>query len=87
MRFAAQDPVCPYITPLRWAFHTKSRCYMVFDYCAGGELYFHIGQRGRIPEVLARFYAAEIVLALQHLHDLNIVYRDLKPEKSDARWR
>ena len=80
MRFAAQDPVCPYITPLRWAFHTKSRCYMVFDYCSGGELYFHIGQRGKIPEVLARFYAAEIDLALAHLHELGIVYRDLKPE-------
>lgn len=78
--FASQSPVCPYITPLHWAFHTKSRMYMVFDYCSGGELYYHIGQRGKIPEVLARFYAAEIALALQHLHELNIVYRDLKPE-------
>jgi serine/threonine protein kinase len=34
----------------------------------------------KLPEDMARFYTAEITLALQHLHSLGVVYRDLKPE-------
>lgn len=71
---------CPYIVPLRWAFHTAARLYMVFDVCTGGELYFHLGKRGKVPLVLARFYAAEITVALEHLHSLGVIYHDLKPE-------
>lgn len=37
-------------------------------------------QLGKFPEVRARFYAAEITLALGYVHKLDIVYRDLKPE-------
>ena len=58
VRLWRQEQKCPYIVPLRWAFHTKSRLYMVFDFCAGGELYFHLGQRGKVPEALARFYVS-----------------------------
>jgi serine/threonine protein kinase len=54
--------------------------YFVLDYCAGGELFFHLGREGRFSEDRARFYAAQIVLALEHLHSLNVIYRDLKPE-------
>ena len=54
--------------------------YFVLDYCAGGELFFHLGREGRFEEDRARFYAAQIVLALEHLHSLNVIYRDLKPE-------
>ena len=50
------------------------------DYCAGGELFFHLGKEGRFSEERSKFYAAEIVLALEHLHSLRIIYRDLKPE-------
>ena len=75
-----QDARCPYITTMRFAFHSRSRLYMVFDYCLGGELYYQIGKRGRLPESLARNYAAEIALSIGYLHRLSIVYRDLKPE-------
>mmetsp|Transcript_19019 Transcript_19019/g.31709 ORF Transcript_19019/g.31709 Transcript_19019/m.31709 type:complete len:492 (-) Transcript_19019:2664-4139(-) len=75
-----QEIRCPYIVPMKYAFHSRSRLYMVFNYCPGGELYYHIGQRGRLPEAFARFYAAEIALALGYLHSKGIVYRDLKPE-------
>ena len=52
------------------------------DYCEGGELYEYVqSQPGRrLPEKHAKFYSAEVLLALQYLHLLGFVYRDLKPE-------
>lgn len=70
----------PFIVHLYYAFQTPQKLYFVLDYCAGGELFFHISRMEKIPEHMARFYAAEITLALGHLHDLDVVYRDLKPE-------
>ena len=48
--------------------------------CAGGELFFHLGKAGRFTESRAKFYAAQIILALEHLHSHSVIYRDLKPE-------
>ena len=48
--------------------------------CAGGELFFHLGKEGRFTEERSRFYCAQITLALEHLHSMNVIYRDLKPE-------
>jgi len=50
------------------------------EYCPGGELFFYLSQIGRFKEDAARFYAANILLALEHLHSKDILYRDLKPE-------
>mmetsp|Transcript_19289 Transcript_19289/g.23725 ORF Transcript_19289/g.23725 Transcript_19289/m.23725 type:complete len:666 (+) Transcript_19289:144-2141(+) len=70
----------PFIVGLKMAFQSKNKLYFVLDYCAGGELFFHLSKVGRFPEPRAAFYAAEIVLALEYIHQLDIVYRDLKPE-------
>jgi serine/threonine protein kinase len=70
----------PFIVSLRFAFQTHDKLYMVLDYFNGGELFFHLKANGRFSEELARFYAAEIVLAIECLHENTIVYRDLKPE-------
>lgn len=70
----------PYIVSLRFAFQSPKTLYFVLDYCAGGELFFHLGRAGRFSEHRARWYAAQLVLALEHLHSLSIIYRDLKPE-------
>merc|ERR1712216_665287 len=62
------------------AFQTPKKLYVVLEYCAGGELFFHLSQAGRFSQGRCRFYACEICLALDYLHSLNIIYRDLKPE-------
>lgn len=70
----------PFIVGLNMAFQTRDKLFFVLDYCAGGELFFHLGKLGKFPPARSRFYSAEITLALQHVHQLDIVYRDLKPE-------
>lgn len=70
----------PFIVGLKMAFQSKNKLYFVLDYCAGGELFFHLSKVGKFLEPRAAFYAAEIVLALEYIHQLDIVYRDLKPE-------
>ena len=70
----------PFIVGLNMAFQSKEKLYFVLDYCAGGELFFHLNKLGKFPESRARFYAAEIVLAISYVHNLGIIYRDLKPE-------
>lgn len=70
----------PFVVCLHYAFQTKDKLYFVLDYCPGGDLFFHLSRVGCFPEEMAKFYAAEIVLALIHLHEQGIVYRDLKPE-------
>lgn len=70
----------PFIVGLNMAFQTRDKLFFVLDYCAGGELFFHLGKQGKFAEPRAKFYTAEIALALEHMHKLDIIYRDLKPE-------
>ncbi|CAK9032147.1 Protein kinase 2 (PK2) [Durusdinium trenchii] len=70
----------PFIVSLRFAFQTTQKLYMIFDYFNGGELFHYLSKGGRFSEERARFYAAEIALGLEHVHAMNIIYRDLKPE-------
>jgi len=65
---------------LKFSFQTLSDLYLVTDYMSGGELFWHLQREGRFNETRAKFYVAELILALQHLHKHDIVYRDLKPE-------
>jgi hypothetical protein len=70
----------PFCVGLKYAFQTPSNLYFVMDFCQGGELFFHLKTMGKFSEVWARFYAAQLVLALGAIHELRIIYRDLKPE-------
>ena len=56
-------------------FQTADKLFFVLDYCGGGELFFHLGKVGRFPEDRAKFYAAQITLALEYVHGLDIIYR------------
>jgi serine/threonine protein kinase len=72
---------CAFIVSLRYAFQTDTKLYLVLDHIPGGDLYLHLSQWRRFPEHLAKFYIAEIILALEYLHTtVQIAYRDLKPE-------
>ena len=53
---------------------------IIMDFCAGGELFLKLGREGIFRERTAAFYLAEITLALEHLHSVNVLHRDLKPE-------
>jgi len=70
----------PFIVHLYASFQDEKNLYMVMEYVIGGELFSQLRKAGRFSNEASRFYAAEIVLALEYLHDKNIVYRDLKPE-------
>jgi len=66
----------PFIIKLKYAFQTPQKLYLVMDYCAGGELFFHIQRVERFNEEAVKFYAAQLVLAIENLHQFNIIYRD-----------
>lgn len=50
------------------------------DLCTGGELFYHLSRNKKLSEFASKFYFVEILLGLEHLHSLDIVYRDVKPE-------
>lgn len=70
----------PFIVPLKFSFQSPEKLYLGLAFVNGGELFYHL-QRERFFDLnRARFYTAELLCALECLHDYNIVYRDLKPE-------
>lgn len=70
----------PFIVKLHYAFQNDAKLYFVLDYCAGGELFYHLSRMKKFPEHMAKFYCAEITMALDELHRHGVAYRDLKPE-------
>ncbi|PIA16126.1 Pkinase-domain-containing protein [Coemansia reversa NRRL 1564] len=70
----------PFIVKLYYAFQSNSKLYLIMEYVAGGELFTHMANERIFSEDQATFYAAELVLAISHLHRLGIMFRDIKPE-------
>ena len=70
----------PFLVGLKYAFQSNDRLVMMLDYCAGGDLRHTLLREKRLAEDRARIYAAEVLLALEELHNHNIIYRDLKPD-------
>ncbi|XP_025825268.1 serine/threonine-protein kinase AGC1-5-like [Panicum hallii] len=72
----------PFLPTLYSHFETDKFCCLLMEYCCGGNLH-SLRQKQpnkRFTEDAARFYASEVLLALEYLHMLGVVYRDLKPE-------
>ena len=72
----------PFCATLYSAFQTETHLYFVMQFCEGGELYETLQNAPgkRFSERVSRFYAAEVLVALQYLHLMGFIYRDLKPE-------
>uniref|UniRef100_A0AAX7USY4 Ribosomal protein S6 kinase n=1 Tax=Astatotilapia calliptera TaxID=8154 RepID=A0AAX7USY4_ASTCA len=70
----------PFLVTLHYAFQTQSKLHLILDYVSGGEMFTHLYQRDHFPEEAVQIYIGEIILALEHLHKLGIVYRDIKLE-------
>jgi len=66
----------PFIVRMKYAFKDREKLYFVLDYCHGGELFFYLTNLRRFKEDAARFYAANILLALRCLNQHNVVYRE-----------
>ncbi|KAL8674428.1 MAG: hypothetical protein Q9168_001161 [Polycauliona sp. 1 TL-2023] len=69
-----------FLVTLWGTFQDSKNLYMVMDFVEGGELFSLLRKSQRFPNPVAKFYAAEVTLALDYLHSMHIIYRDLKPE-------
>lgn len=70
----------PFIVELFGTFQDPKRIFFVMEYVAGGELFSRLRKKDAFAPSVAKFYLAEILLALQYIHESGYAYRDLKPE-------
>ncbi|KAH8898111.1 kinase-like protein [Thozetella sp. PMI_491] len=73
---------CSFVTNLKFAFQTTTTLHLVMDFHAGGDLSSHQlrQEKGFFDEATAKFYIAEVILALQNLHEHGIIHCSLRPE-------
>lgn len=70
----------PFLVRMHAAFQSETHLFFLLEYYPGGDFATLLAQASVLSETSVRFYAAELVLALEALRRLGIVYRDLKPE-------
>ena len=74
-------PTHPFVVQLHCAFQTRGHLYLAIDYCGGGDLSRHIQLAGgRLGELSVRFVGAELLLAIEALHEAGVIHRDIKKE-------
>eukprot|EP00727_Mastigamoeba_balamuthi_P008750 m51a1_g4498 putative MAST family protein kinase (723) ;mRNA; f:348082-351117 len=70
----------PFVVKMYYSFASEESVYIVMEYLRGGDLFSLLQRLGTLSEDMARFYAAETTLALEYLHEIGVVHRDLKPD-------
>ena len=70
----------PFLVNLKAAFQDKDNLYLLMDYIGGGDLRTHMNPKRPFSESQMRFLAANVVLALEHVHCQGFLHRDIKPE-------
>jgi serine/threonine protein kinase len=71
---------CPFVSKLYYSFATASHLFLIMEFLPGGDCFSLLQRQGRLPLELAKHYAAELVLAISHLHSLGVMHRDIKPD-------
>ena len=70
----------PFIVKLNCAFQNTTKLFLILEYCPNGDLGKHLLVEKRFSEERAKFYLCEVLLALENLHQRDIIFRDLKPD-------
>ncbi|XP_066143796.1 cAMP-dependent protein kinase catalytic subunit alpha-like isoform X2 [Euwallacea fornicatus] len=70
----------PFLISLEYSFKDNSYIYLLMPFINGGEMFTHLRRNHKFDENLSKFYAAQVLLALEFLHYCDVIYRDLKPE-------
>ncbi|KAI3965471.1 hypothetical protein MKW92_042780 [Papaver armeniacum] len=70
----------PFVVRFFYSFTCRDNLYLVMEYLNGGDLYSLLRNLGCLEEEMARIYIAELVLALEYLHSMNVIHRDIKPD-------
>jgi len=70
----------PFLMKLHFTYQTTDKLFYIMDYVNGGELFYHLEREGQFSLERTRFYIAELILALEYLHQNDVIYRDIKTE-------
>lgn len=69
-----------WVVRLYYSFQDRESLYFVMDYIPGGDMMSLLIRMGVFPETLARFYVAELTLAIESVHKMGFIHRDIKPD-------
>lgn len=69
----------PFIIKINYIFHSLEKIYLVLDYIPGGEFRYYLNKKQPLSIDQIKFYGSQLVLILEHIHAMNILYRDLHP--------